>query len=521
MNMTGSGIRIDRRNVLKVGATLGAGMFISSTTFAQQPKPARGGTLRLTMPYNPAALDPITGRNAPDFNSLYTMFDALIDFVPETLELKPSLAREWRFTDPLTLVLDLVEGVKFHDGTAFNAEAVKFNLERAKSDPRSNVKSDLAAMDSVEVSGEHQVTIRIKQPNAGLPAILTNRAGCMVSPTSIKAAADGNVDRAPVGTGPFKFVEWRDNDLIKVEKNSEYWQKDLPYLDAIELRIVNDFNAAARTVVGGEGDLALNLAGQQIQSARNNSDLIAESSSTLTFWTMAFNYAVAPLNDVRVRKALCYAINRDDINKVLMAGLGEPTSAIFPSSFWATDPETAHFYKQDIQKARALLAEAGYPDGIEIDGWGWPDQTSMQRTELIVSQMAEAGIKLKITPAPAAQAMQNFYHQKKGSVSINAGGGIPDPSLTYERLFASSGQFNAGGIELDGFRELLDASVATSDPKQRQETLHKLQRFMIENALHMPLLISAGMSVRNKKVQGFQMGLTIGPKFHKVWLSQA
>ena len=95
------------------------------------------------MPYNPGAVDPMTGRNLPDFNVLYAVFDALIDFEPQTLELKPGLAKSWKFTDPKTLVLDLVEGVKFHDGTPFNAEAVKFNLERYKSDPRSNVKADI------------------------------------------------------------------------------------------------------------------------------------------------------------------------------------------------------------------------------------------------------------------------------------------------------------------------------------------------------------------------------------------
>src|SRR5690606_13628546 len=105
------GSRIDRRNVLKAGGAIGAAMLVSTKAWAQQATLTRGGTLHVTMPYNPAALDPITGRNAPDFNSLYTIFDALIDFEPETLELKPGLAREWRFTDPLTLVLDLVEGV--------------------------------------------------------------------------------------------------------------------------------------------------------------------------------------------------------------------------------------------------------------------------------------------------------------------------------------------------------------------------------------------------------------------------
>src|SRR5690606_20524184 len=236
------------------------------------------------MPYNPAALDPITGRNIPDFNALYALFDALIGYDPDTLELEPMLAKGWNFTDSKTLVLNLVEGVEFHDGTPFDAEAVKFNLERSMSDPRSNVQSDLASVESIEATGTHQVTIRLKQENYSLPTILTGRAGCMVSPGSIKAAADGNVDRNPVGTGPFKFVEWRDNDLIRVEKNPKYWQAGLPYLDGIDFRIINELNTGARTVGAGESDLALNPAAQPIATNPGNSGLGAEAQpSTLCF----------------------------------------------------------------------------------------------------------------------------------------------------------------------------------------------------------------------------------------------
>src|SRR4029077_15776041 len=127
-------------------------------------------------------IEPMTGRNLPDFNVLYAVFDNLIDFDPLTLDLKPGLATAWRGSTPKTLVLDLVDGVSFHDGSPFNAEAVRFNLERYKNDPRSNVKPDLGTLDKVEVTGASQVTLRLNKPNAGLPTVLTNRVGCMVSP---------------------------------------------------------------------------------------------------------------------------------------------------------------------------------------------------------------------------------------------------------------------------------------------------------------------------------------------------
>src|SRR5690606_31099343 len=122
--------KINRRALLAAGAALGGSMLLPAAGWAQAAAPTSGGTLRIAMPFNPAALDPITGRNVPDFNALYTMFDALIAFDPATLELQPMLAKDWSFTDPTTLVLNLAEGVEFHDGTVLDAEAFEFNFKR-------------------------------------------------------------------------------------------------------------------------------------------------------------------------------------------------------------------------------------------------------------------------------------------------------------------------------------------------------------------------------------------------------
>src|SRR6185312_10948329 len=136
-----SGLVLDRRGLLTGAAALGgAALLPGGLRAAETAAPRSGGTLRISMPYNPASVDPMTGRNLPDFNVLYMVYDALIDFEPKTLKLKPGLAKAWTWKDPKTLVLDLVDGVEFHDGTPFNAEAVKFNLDRYKTDKRSNIK---------------------------------------------------------------------------------------------------------------------------------------------------------------------------------------------------------------------------------------------------------------------------------------------------------------------------------------------------------------------------------------------
>lgn len=507
---------LDRRELLKVAAGT-AGVLAMPAAALAQAAPRKGGTLRLAIPYNPAALDPMTGRNLPDFDTLYAIFDALIDFVPETLELKPGLAKSWSFTDPQTLVLELVDGVNFHDGTPFNADAVKFNLDRYKTDQRSNVKADLASVDSVAVTGKNQVTLKLNRPNAGMPNILTNRVGLIVSPKSIQDKG-GNVDRTPVGTGPFSFVSWQDNDNIVLKKNDKYWKTGLPYLDGIDIKIINELNTAVRAVVAGESDLAINLQAPQKAIAEKSPDVIAVSVPSLVLYGAFLNYSRPPLDDVRVRQALNYGINRDEINKIAAVGLGEVSSGIMPKEYWACDPTTQNYYSYDPDKAKKLLADAGHPDGLDLETIGWADQLAMQRQEVIISQLAKVGVRCKLTALAPQQAVQAFMVEKKGAMFISPSSAFPDPSQAYEALFGKTALRNAGGVELPGFRELLNATMVATEQAARKEAFAKLQRFVIEQALQLVQYISPAVSVASPKVQNYRDSLLAVPKFTEVWL---
>lgn len=503
-----------RRSVL-LGTAAAATAF--ALPRAPRAAPRRGGTLHVAMPYNPAALDPATGRNTPDFNTLYALYDGLIDFDPNTLDLKPALAKAWRVTDPKTLVLDLIDGVEFHDGTPFNAEAVKFNLERYKTYPRSNAKSDLNSVAAIEVTGKSQVAIHLSKPNSGLPTILTNRVGLMVSPTSIQKHGP-NVDRMPVGTGPFKFAGWQDNYRISMTRNSNYWRAGLPHLDGIEFHIINELNTAGRTVTAGETQLALDMTVPQKLAADKFGGLITTATTSLIFFGAHLNFAQAPLTDQRVRQALNYGVDREELNKVLVAGLGEPSSHIMPKDFWATDPSTVNYYHYDPGRAKKLLADAGFAGGIELAAWGWPDQASMQRQELIESQLAKAGIRLKLTPRDPVQVASEYYIKKHGGVYIAPSGGYPDPSQFYDALYGKDAFLNSASIDLPGYRPLLDDTMTASSRNERKAAFAKLQLFCIEQALEIPQFIAPAVSIMSPKLKNFTAGILNCPKFTDVWL---
>lgn len=508
---------LDRRTVLKGAAALGGAALLPSGALAAEP-PRKGGTLRVAMPYNPASIDPMTGRNLPDFDVLYAIYDALIDFNPDTLELKPGLAKAWKFTDPKTLVLDLVDGVEFHDGTPFDAEAAKFNLDRYRSDVRSNVKSDLNAIGGVEITGKTQITLRLVRPNAGLPAILTNRVGLMLSPTAIKTKGP-NVDRLGIGSGPFKFVEWQDNESFTLVKNDKYWRSGEPYLDGIKMSIINELNTVVRTVMAGEADIALALQVPQKLIADRAKNVVSQVTPSLVFGGIFLNYGRGPLTDVRIRQALNYAIDRDELNNVLAAGLGEPSCTILPKEHWATDPSTIRYYKHDPDKARALLKEAGFPNGIALPTYGWADQVAMQRQELLIAQLAKSGIHMRLTPTTPQQAMQRFMIEKQADMLISPTGGYPDPSQSYEVQFAKDALRNAGKIEVPGFRPLMDATETAQDQESRKKAFAKLQRFVIEQALQVPQFIWPGVNVMSPKVRNYNAGIIGTPKFNQVWLA--
>src|SRR6516165_7453022 len=492
---------LPRRGLLKGAAAATGALLLPGTLRAAAPR--RGGTLRVSMTYNPAALDPMTGRNAPDFNTRRAIYEGLVDLEPATLRPKPALAKAFAWKDPTTLVLDLQRGVTFHDGTPFDADAVKFNLDRYRSDPRSNVKPDCSSIDAVEAVGKDQVVIRLNRPNSSLPTILADRPGLMVSPTAIRNAPGANIDRAPVGTGPFKFVSWQDNDRIALTRNDSYWRSGLPYLDGLVLRIIGEQPTGLRSVVAGENDMAINIDVHLKTVADRAGNLVARLVPSMFFWGAYINFAKPPLDNLKVRQALAWGIDREAMNKAIALGLDTPGNGVLPKEHWACDPATFNMYGYDPDKARKLLAEAGYPDGIDVPMVGWSDQTAMQRQEVAMAQLGKAGIRVQLTPAsPQDSSIMFFGPQKKGSARMSGMGGYADPSQQYDNLLSKDAYYNAGRVELPGYRELMDATQAIDDVEARKAAFAKLQRFVIENALVLTFLFQTDLVVSQKNVQG-------------------
>ena len=486
---------------------------------AAQATPRKGGTLRLAAPFNPSSLDPVTGGAGSDHMVLYPIYDTLVDFEPGTLAPRPGLATAWDYPDPKTLVLTLRPGVRFHDGTPMDAAAVKANLDRARTDDRSSVKGDIQSLASVEVLAPDRVALHLSRPDTALPLILADRAGMMSSPQGF--ARGRAYDREPVGTGPFKFKRWADNDVVELVRNDDYWNRDLPHLDGITFRIITDLNTGLRSVIAGENHGAYRLNPQQkLVADRMGAKVVVSSTPTIADYHLVFNYRRAPLNDVRVRRAINYAVNRDAFNKAALLGLGVPAQTMLPPGYWAHDESLNNFYTHDPDRARALLREAGHANGVDIQFFGNADQASQQRHEIIIEQLRQVGIRARLTAGSNADMYQRFMIQQEGDMIMTLWTGRPDPALPFLLVYGENGFNNAGKVPPPPEMVAAQAEAqSATDQAGRKRAFAKLERLALEHALSCELAFVPGIEVFSPEVRNYTPNLLGKPKFNDVFLA--
>ncbi len=505
---------LNRRELMALAGALSLG----GPAWAQGT-PARGGVLKVSANANPSSLDPATGGAGSDHTYLWTMYDTLVEWDYENLKTKPGLAK-FSFPDPRTLVLDILPGISFHDGTPLDAAAVKFNLDRGRSDARSNIKADLQNVAEVVVSGPLQVSIKLARPDTALPAILSDRAGMMVSTKAVQALGQEH-DRKPVGAGPWKFVSWSANEKVVVTRADKYWRPDRGFVDGIEFAIIPELATGLRAVVAGQNDFAYNVPPRLMPLIDKAKHLTKVTGPTLYCLQLYLNVAKKGLDNLKVRQAINFALDRNAFVKASLAGVGEPAYMNLPKSHWAYDETLAKLYPHSIDKAKALLAEAGYQDGIDLTVGSYTDQDSVRRSEIVGEQLRKAGIRLKFVTGTIPEISGQFFgNEKKFDMLLSAWTGRPDPSMTYSLMYSKDAYFNAGRVDHGAkLTELLAESRAAERIEGRKLIFWQLQRIVMEQALVAPLAFQYELVAVSNKVKGYKPSLLGKPKYE--FLSKA
>ena len=463
-------------------------------------EPVEGGDITVRQITDVTSMDPISGNSGFDQQTLYPIYDRLVNQDPETLEPTPGLARSWEFEDPTTLVLTLQEGVQFHDGTPFDAEAVKVNLDRAVTLETSTVKQDVAMIESVEVRSPTEVQINLNRPDTSLINILSDRAGMMVSP---EAAADpAALAENPVGAGPFTFVEWLPGDRLVLEKNEDYWQDGKPYLDRITFRFITPAETARNALQAGEVDVALQMSSTDVQALEGNDDLEISVHPSLFLAHCYFNFSKPPFDRVEARQAVNLAIDREALNEAYTFGLGEPAHEAFPPGYWAYQEDLGEAFEYDPDRARELLTDAGL-ENMSITGVTTTSTDFGRLNEIVQAQLAEVGIEMTFEQQEPAAATSSFFEDLEQNIYCSAWSGRPDATQTARSLFGVPSFFNAGGYDAPGMAEAIDASAAAEDIDSRAEAFNEVIAISQDEALHVPLVHVPNVDAFAGNIQGF------------------
>ncbi len=327
-----------------------------------------GGTLRFLIGVDATTL---LGPNIPDSISNIIashILEGLID-VDENLKIIPCLAERWEIQENGTAyVFYLRKGVKFHDGENFNAYAVKKHFDYVLNSSLRNVGMFKGILKEVQVLDEYTVKLKLFQPYAPIMyRLATSSAAWILSPRAIEQYGNdpATFGKNPVGTGPFIFKEWKVGEKIELVRNPNYWQQGLPYLDGIVFSVVSEDVSRVTQVRAGDADIMYNPPPALISALEQDSRLTVKTIPTVRVIYIGINGRSAPLNDVRVRQALNYAIDREKLCKVIMRGMARPADS--PLSSITYGYVSTGLYPYDPQKAKQLLKEAGYTNGLKLE----------------------------------------------------------------------------------------------------------------------------------------------------------
>ena len=439
----------------------------------------------------PPILDPTANPANAISESLYgNLYEGLVEFAPDGT-VRPRLAESWEISaDGLSYTFHLVQGAHFHDGTPFDAAAVKFSFERTLAPGSVNAqRSQLKAIERVEVVDPATVRLILSRRSGGLLQSLALGAFIMVSPH----AADDNGTH-PVGTGPFRFGEWRRGDSLTLIRNPDYRGTASP-LDSVTFKFIADPTAAYAALMAGDVDAFANYpAPESFKQFAADPRFKTRVGTTEMETILSLNERVKPLGNLLVRRAISHALDRNAIIDGAMFGYGTPIGSHFPPRSPAYVDLTG-LYPHDLERARALLRQAGYPKGFTLTLKLPPPSYARRGGEIVAAQLRQIGIDLKLENLEWAQWLDQVYARHDFDMTII---GHAEP-LDYDIYGRDDYYF---GYDSPAFKALLATLEDTVDLKRRDALLGDIQRKLAEDAVNGFLFQYPKLDVWNAHLTG-------------------
>lgn len=493
---------------------------LASVSFGGAFAQETGGTLRAAFQNDWESLDPQVTSSYSSLQILNNVLETLTTF-DDNLEMVPGLAESWEVSeDGLTWTFYLREGVMFSNGDELTADAVVWTYERFL-DPEggfSGSSDNIGPAETViEAVDDYTVTITHPTPIAISPILLgLNKATGIMHPDSVEE--DGTII-APIGTGPFMISEVDGTSRILLERNPNYWQEGLPYLDAVEITPIPDDTVRETSLLGGEIDWVLAIAPQSYEALVANEEITVETAPQLSYDYIGFNLTREPFDDVRVRQAISYAMDREQICQAAYFGLCEALygGPIGSGSPWQYD-YAPYESSPDIEKAMELLAEAGYADGFEME---WLPNSQVGETvraaQVLQAQMQQIGITSTINAPEWAEWLElegNFMYD----AYICSWNGLKDADQYFYLQHTTGLVFNFTGYSNPEYDELMAEGRSTSDFEERYGIYEQANQILTDDAPYVFMYNKLEIRAFASNVMGFVVRPDQANNFWNVWL---
>lgn len=440
---------------------------------AEEPK--FGGRVVIALPSESKTLDPIIYPDIYSYAVIIQVFEPLIWVDTEMAPTNKKLVESWETPDDVTYIFHLKKGIRFHDGQELTAKDVKFTIESYK-DPQlaSPRMREFKWIETVEIVDDYTVKVVLEKPYAPFLVEAMNRP--IVPKHYVEKVGWAEFARNPIGTGPYKFVEWKTGEYIKLQANEDYWG-GRPYIDEVIFRFIPEAAVGVMALKVGEIDFLYNVPSEELQPLSETPGIKVGAFEGLNYRFIAMNCAREPFNDVRVRRAINYAIDTSAIVK-LWYPLATPATGPIPPYNWAYTGDVPT-YPQDIEKARQLLAEAGYPGGFEATLLIPPGTKEMEEAIIYQAFLGEVGIRVNIEQVEWGVFLDRLFASEFDMLRVGWTG-PHDPNGYVEKNHSESGWnfFNYSNPEMD---MLIEAGVETTDVEERKQIYARIQKILAED----------------------------------------
>lgn len=427
-------------------------------------------------------------------NMMYGLHEPLIRLEPDG-SLTPALATDWEVSeDGLTITLNLREGVTFHDGTPFNAEAVVWNIEAAKStDIGNNAVVAYQAIESVEALDEYTVQVNMSEADANILSALaggTSPQALIVSPTAYETLGPDEYAANPVGTGPFKFVSWEPGVQVVLERYEDYWGETTSNVDRIIWRVIVDNSAATLNYQSGDIHVMFPAQATELPLMESVPGTVVETFSQ-GYVMMALNNRIPPFDNVHNRRAVRLALDTAPVIDLVYAGLARPAQGLIPPNTWAFTEDSPSVISRDLDAARAELEAAGNPDGFEFNMTVVAQPYRIQTLEIFQANLAEVGITLNIEANERARHLEiirtNPNEANAAFIQILRFEAAPENFLNVIAGCEANNQM--AGYCNEEYDAAFDALSTIFDQQERAAAIQELDRLLIdEEVISIPYL---------------------------------